>query len=230
MRIPNFFNVQSAVEFAHNDVLREWLSMRLQDRPDPIEQLDPEIYARRLGFDVQWVPEITGDLPHQQQEVIGIFDPQHCKIIVSLQYGFEAARFTIAHELGHMLLHGRRVVQHREFNPNGTRHIQQSRIEREANRFAAQFLMPNWLMRARIKESFYQDPPIIINEHIAYRLVGDNFGYLLAADSSDLRRELALSKCGRNFQNEQIIPLHAQFKVSKKAMAYRIKELGIVRV
>jgi len=52
-------------------------------------------------------------------------------------------RFTIAHEIGHFLLHPRRAVTER----GGVTNEGTSRYEREADQFAAELLMPEHLVR-----------------------------------------------------------------------------------
>ncbi|KQQ58762.1 hypothetical protein ASF69_15600 [Rhizobium sp. Leaf311] len=74
-------------------------------------------------------------------------------IYLSPLTSLERDRFTVAHELGHLLLHLPKVI---EDNPSAvmraTRHVDnqdatQQRAEWEANWFAASFLMPDQLFR-----------------------------------------------------------------------------------
>jgi len=57
-------------------------------------------------------------------------------------------RFTIAHEIGHFLLHGERAVAER----GGATSLATARYEREADQFAAELLMPEALMRQAVLE------------------------------------------------------------------------------
>ena len=65
-------------------------------------------------------------------------------------------RFTIAHELGHLLLHERSQVHvDREFRVrlrSGVSREGTDRDEMEANRFAAELLMPIGFLRADLEE------------------------------------------------------------------------------
>jgi predicted transcriptional regulator len=57
-------------------------------------------------------------------------------------------RFTIAHEIGHFVLHPRRVAPERGGAVNEAMKIQ----EREADRFAAELLMPEHLVRKAVQD------------------------------------------------------------------------------
>ena len=162
------------------------------------------------------------------REVVGFIDPDTLEIIVSEKRGALVARFTAAHELGHCLLH-RLTEHHREFHVDPGQSQVRSLKEAEADRFAAQYLMPEKLVRTCVKASFGVKQ-IIVDERNAFWLDGGNFEHLLDWETDDLRRELAVARCGRNFQGTQIDSLHVQFRVSPSAMAIRLEELNLVRV
>jgi len=62
--------------------------------------------------------------------------------------GERRLRFTIAHEIGHFLLHSGRVVSER----GGATNRATARLEHEADLFAAELLMPEHLMRQAVLE------------------------------------------------------------------------------
>lgn len=74
--------------------------------------------------------------------ISGCFEPAASKIWVSVRDSLARQRFTIAHEMGHHLLHrdrGRDVLYRRDLDqPDAA----ESLIEKEANWFAAALLMP----------------------------------------------------------------------------------------
>lgn len=72
-------------------------------------------------------------------------------IVVNLAELAERRRFTIAHELAHFVLHrnGSTLYAHRDM-ANGL--ASRSRIEQEANYFAANILMPEILMREKVQD------------------------------------------------------------------------------
>lgn len=62
--------------------------------------------------------------------------------------GERRQRFTIAHEIGHFLLHGQRAVAER----GGATNAATAGYEREADQFAAELLMPAAFMRQAVLE------------------------------------------------------------------------------
>lgn len=111
----------------------------ITEPPVPVEQL-----ARALGATVRYVPfdgELSGMLYHEAgQAVIG----------VNALHSPTRQRFTIAHELGHLRLHGKRKF-HVDRNFRTLHRDEHSAAatdptEMEANDFAACLLMPaEWL-------------------------------------------------------------------------------------
>ena len=72
-------------------------------------------------------------------------------ILVNLVESASRRRFTIAHELAHFVLHrnGSYLYAHRDINTEG---IVRSKIEQEANYFAANILMPEKLIREKVDD------------------------------------------------------------------------------
>lgn len=81
------------------------------------------------------------DLSALGPNVLGVSRPKLREILVSQSIADQEARFrfTAAHELGHVLLHSK---LRDEFRESADRDYVERRIEREADRFAAAFLMP----------------------------------------------------------------------------------------
>jgi Zn-dependent peptidase ImmA (M78 family) len=112
--------------------------------PVPVETL-----ATRLGAKVRYSPfdgDISGMVYRDEDRVI---------IGVNSLHHTNRQRFTIAHEIGHMLLHkGIEVHVDRSYRINLRNDISSSAVDREeieANRFAAKLLMPEDLLIADLK-------------------------------------------------------------------------------
>jgi antirestriction protein ArdC len=136
--------------------------------------VDPRAIAEEHdGLDVQehanpW--ELTEVNPRDVTgEVSGLLVPAMRRIIVNATEAARSparVRFTIAHELGHWHLHrrsGRAQTRFcREDQVGGTRAELQSskRIEAEANRFAAELLMPRELVRAEAERARLSVPAL----------------------------------------------------------------------
>lgn len=152
--------------------------------------IDPAKIAKSLGLTIV-KHELEGDISgvlflKGKTPTIGI-NPSHSKVRV---------RFTIAHELGHFVLHHHKrnlfidtrdrelAVMYRD-DKSTTGEFQQ---EREANAFAAALLMPKMLIEKHIKDELFD---------------------LTAEDKDNTLKTLA-----------------KEFKVSQQAMAFRLANLG----
>lgn len=95
----------------------------------------------------QWIEGPLGlsfsiaDLSSLGKDVLGMARTQTREIIVSDTLVDKDARFrfTAAHELGHLLLHSKVAADFRDFSSGD---FLERKIEREADRFAAAFLVP----------------------------------------------------------------------------------------
>lgn len=98
--------------------------------PVPVVQM-----AKEMGIRVYVVPSPSWDGQARATE-------EKAEIWIDSKIGPQRARFTIAHEIGHLLLHDLGVrfrditTQRRLWDPR----------EAEANRFAADLLMPRWML------------------------------------------------------------------------------------
>jgi len=125
-------------------------------------------------------------------------DSGHAVIGVNARHSEGRRRFTIAHELGHYLLHEGEVVHFDGHRPGFTVNLRSSDnfsagdsdIEREANLFAAELLMP-----ARFLE---RDPRI------------------KRIDLFDEKNEAILEDLAK------------EYKVSVQALTYRLANLGLI--
>lgn len=108
----------------------------------PIPVLD---IAEDNGADVRF-----DFFPNFKDKVSGLCDFQTGRIYVNAADSDERRRFTIAHELGHWVLHRDYFLQHpnkyRIF-PRFAQPDYNDPFEREANRFAADLLVPDHLIK-----------------------------------------------------------------------------------
>ena len=220
-------SVNRVVRKLHEDIWRCRREIWLEDIPcDPVELLDLQEAARLLGYEYEVWSEIPPWPPGRQSGIGGMVDPNQKLILVSQKWGSEYMRFTGAHELGHVLLH-EPTKQLREAPMDGSKPAL-NQTEREANWFAAEFLMPPKLMRTRFAKAF-EEPPLTVDETVAFHLDGSDPEEMIRSEPERLIRESALATCRKDFNQQHIVPLHEQFKVSVKAMTIRIRELGLVR-
>jgi Zn-dependent peptidase ImmA (M78 family) len=117
---------------------------RIKKPPIPVEQI-----AQALGAEVRYSPfdgELAGMLVRGEDEtIIGVNSLHHPN----------RQRFTIAHECGHLLFHKGDVHIDRSFRINKRDAVSALAIdpqEIEANRFAAELLMPAEMVLTDIEE------------------------------------------------------------------------------
>jgi len=116
-------------------------------------------------------------------------------ILVNSQHHPNRQRFTIAHELGHLLLHGYRTPHaDTQFRFRDARSSEGSVLEEiQANQFAAELLMPRAMIMKAIDRYGFQHVP--------------------ASDSEEERFEALVSKLAKDF------------RVSRQAMTVRLSSL-----
>ena len=192
---------------------------------DPVRLLDPQKAAELLGYSYKVLPSLPVLLPRRHGPIAGMVNTARKLVAVSLEWGDEHMRFTGAHEIGHIVLHGRDQLF--RDGPIDSPRSSQNRVERDADRFAAEFLMPEKLVKSRFEQA-YNTVLLRINDDIAFHLDPNDHQNLLRPETGSIDCEMALAKCGRNFSGDHIIPLHKQFKASVRAMAIRIQELKLV--
>ena len=196
----------------------------------PMAVLDPEVAAWVLGIEYDKFEELGrfGDR-NARYEVAGLLDRENSRIAVSKKFPMETVRFTGAHEIGHWLLHKEGETMHRDRPIKG---LEPATIrpprEREADHFAACFLMPGKLVTDAF-EATYGHSPLVFDDNVAFRLCpSDPDSLLRPYGDGGMDRALALAAAehygGRHFNS-----MAKRFGVSVTSMAIRIKELGLIR-
>jgi len=162
------------------------------------------------------------------QEIAGLIDNKNYEIAISGMYSQEIKNFTTAHELGHALMHDQ-LVLHRD-RPRDQPDITLSRPteERQADKFAAYFLLPEKLLRQKFKERFQTDR-LYLNEETSFAL-GYNSVPELKKKVKDLRGLTRLIASTTIYASSPFRSLSDIFNVSFEAMAIRLEELDLVRL
>lgn len=192
---------------------------------DPIQILDPEKALGTLGYSFELV-DTLGTIIHGSTafEVAGILEAQPGHVRVSKQMPSEIRLFTAAHELGHVILHPHLKEAHRDRPLDGSI-VAREQVEREADRFAAAFLMPAKLVRGRFSAVFGM-PPFTLNESTAYALGMD---VQSTREKIKTSRDLSMLLAGTGrYNGKHVISLAKQFRVSVTTMAIRLEELHLV--
>lgn len=119
----------------------------------PIQVLNPATTFTLHGYDFEEVPSLGVELIEGESvKVAGYVDNEQRVARISREFPAQVRRFTAAHELGHAVLHkGTTLFRDRGLN-GGPVAAQRPDFEKEADSFAAFFLMP----RVQVREIFTQ--------------------------------------------------------------------------
>ena len=189
--------------------------------------LNVEVALRAVGYqyrEVSGLEDQVGDTGHRIR-VAGVIDPLRRGVVVSAQYPGPVMKFTVAHELGHVVLHPDVGVVHRDRAFNGEM-LSHDPVEKEADRFATFFLMPTRLVTQYFRRAFGR-VPFIFDEYTAFALghgITD-----LERSCSTLRTRCLMLAGAERYNGVQIISMASRFGASQKAMAIRLQELELVK-
>lgn len=220
-------------DIARDLQMRLWLKRRMLwpgETLTPHELLEPERAAKLLNVEFQRYEELLEfGSGRQRSEIAGLIDRQANKIAVAMKFPPEAVRFTGAHEIGHWILHPGKVM-HRDRPIKGIapETVSRSREEREADYFAACFLVPRKLAVTAFEAAFQTRAPLSLNDTTAFWLSPNDPDSLLRSQLGSLDFALAVASA-RSYGGRPILPLASQFGVSATTMALRVKELGLIR-
>lgn len=192
---------------------------------DPLDMLDPAAAFRLLGYSVQ-VADALGQFPGLGHpiRVAGLIDKATKQVLLSSAFPQAVRNFTAAHELGHAALHEFSGM-HRDKPVDGSMGNRDPQ-EREADKFAAFFLMPRKLLKARF-ESIFGASPFELTDDTGFALFGTEERN--RRELTSLRNLTRLLSSTPRFNGRPLVPLATQFRVSYEAMAIRLEQLSFVR-
>lgn len=194
----------------------------------PLQLLDLSVVAQFLGLEIVYA-ESLGTVYHDgvEHSVAGVLDRDGRRILVCTKFPEEVQRFTIAHEIGHWLLH-RDLVLHRDRPVDREQTGDVSRVEREANEFAAKFLMPERLFRKEFEVRF-GPAPLELDSEALHWIAGSQAGGTSSASAGSLPLESRLAGASSFRQVPFGSSLAMQFGVSREAAGIRLRELNLLK-
>lgn len=211
-----------------------WKNRHLSWKDDvpeyPMEVLKPEIAFKILGYEYDNPDFIAQVLTSEGMgEVAGYIDQSEKYAGVSGQFlPLEIRNFTAAHELGHAILH-KTIGLHRDRTLDGAPiSSKRPRIEKEADKFATYFLMPEKFVREVFIDIFSTEC-FSINDESAFALIANSAQTLRSRCPTldDLARILASATQYNGIHFDSIA---SRFRVSREAMAIRLKELKLLKL
>lgn len=159
-------------------------------------------------------------------ETAGIIDKRNKTVGIASHFPPGTQLFSLAHELGHAVLHSKTVL-HRDKSIDGPGGANRSPEERQADKFAAYFLLPETAVRD-VFEGIFHVQVFEINQANTVALGVHNPSDLrdFCQDSRGLARVLAMAD---RFAGSHFTPMIDVFGVSAETMAIRLEEIGLVR-
>jgi hypothetical protein len=211
---------------ARVQLLKIWST---SDAGDPHEVLGSalDLVANNLNLKVERVPAILGE-----NQIAGILDRAEKRIQVATKFRSTSQRFTLAHEIGHFILHpGRIYFRDRELSAPGNH---REYFEIEADAFAAEFLMPRRFIDRVFREMFgaridgtIPNPDLVAAVGVA-RGTGPRWTAREFASLSPLVRASAIASA-HTYKGRFFASLTDQFIVSQKAMGIQLLQMGLVK-
>jgi len=188
----------------------------------PVDLLDPITAITEIGFHVEFEERLYTQEMGVIEDVAGAVDKKSKMVRLSRAYSNEVMRFTAAHELGHIVMHGLPEL-HRD-RPIGAPGIRRDQIEVEADKFASFFLMPAKLVCSEFLARFRRKP---LEERSLTQSAAPAGRERNAKELRAFSRKIAAIS---HFDGIEFIPMHVFFQVSIEAMAIRLEELDLVRL
>ena len=193
----------------------------------PLDVCDPWVAARHLEYEVRegWIDSVGTRAGHQ---LGGFLDRPKKLVGLADHQPFRTKRFTLAHEVGHILLH-HRLHHHRELPLHGMTEPREPAdlIEREANHFAGCFLVPSKQLKLAFAASFNVDC-LTLTDDVAFELLGAGFMSLMNGPYESLAFERLVAQAQR-FRSRHFGSLHDLFAVSPTTLAIRLRQVGLTR-
>lgn len=188
------------------------------------EMLDPAKALYLLGYKVETM--IREDWQEGDRfQVAGLLDRSLKTAFISNSQTIPSQLFTLAHELGHVVLHPHMEVQHRD-RPMNQLLRSSSVMEKEANYFASEFLVPKTLLGIEFEKRF-GSYPFSLDEQTAFLL----YSCQLEKVQSKARTPRDLAKLlaeAHRFNSKSFESLKSHFGVSSEMMAIHLEHYGFI--
>ena len=188
---------------------------------------EPAIACRVLGYEYDLRDGLGGFGNGKDRfEIAGMIDRQRKIIAVSTRHGYDAMRFTGAHEVAHLRLHNG-MVMHRDRPVSEVCAGWKSLEDQDADYFAACYLAPAKLVVGEFVRRYGTKKPLPLTDTVAWHLCGEQHHQLMSARPDSLDFAVAVSTAA-SFDGRRFSPMTTEFGLSPKAMALRLKELGLI--
>lgn len=194
--------------------------------PVPVERIARSL----LGFELEEPEEINSE--RLGYETAGFMDRTSSRIVVAQKYPYPWRRFTIAHEIAHVVLHPE-ISYHRDRPLSGGEQANNSRPpeEQEADKFASELLMPSEVLAGYFTAAFGGpiDGRVLTPALTSWLLSASKQAVSEAHFFKNLRcRSLLVATISPFRPGRYFEPLAKRFLVSPTAMAIQLEDVGLV--
>lgn len=201
--------------------------LRKENPGNPREVLKPRTALEKLfDYEVVFRNSLEDEnILGQRVETAGIIDNDNKAVGISRKFSPHIQNFTLAHELGHALLHKHSVL-HRDRPLDGTSGNVRDTVELQADKFATYFLMPRKQVKLLFHELFSMER-FTVNENNVFALTGKD----LRTFRSQYRTPREISRFVASVEYLNAIPFKSMadvFNVSTETMAIRLEEIGLI--
>jgi len=207
---------------------QNWLWKNNINKIDLLEVIDPENALEKIGYHVFNKPSLgLFDDSDERFEIAGIINQEVNLVLISDKFPREVKTFTLAHELGHAILHRSHLVLHRDRGlAFGLEKNSRSNLEWQADKFAAYFLMPENEVKKRFIKK-YEISILVLDDNSAFFLSGKGLGEFKKKVLDLLGFARYISK-NAYYNGISFNSLAEDFGVSTEAMAIRLVELELL--
>jgi formiminotetrahydrofolate cyclodeaminase/Zn-dependent peptidase ImmA (M78 family) len=192
-----------------------------------IEILKPNIaFEKLLNYRVIKRDTLgTYDILGESIEVAGIIDNEKRAVGISKKFSSSIQNFTLAHELGHALMH-KQTVLHRDRAVDSYSGASRDIVELQADKFASYFLMPKKQVRG-LFQGIYNMERFSLNEDNIFALTGGSLKSFIAK-CRNLRELSRFIASAESLYGSPFRSMAEVFNVSIEAMAIRLEELELI--
>lgn len=200
---------ENARQYLHPRCAAEFLSLKYEEHPE---------LEMSLG--------VLGGAKTKRTVIAGLFCRRDRLIVVSESFTQEERRFTGLHEVAHAVLHPDLCGIHRDRPIDLQDRSYRELREWQADQFAVEYLMPKaWIVRDAIER--FGRVPFEVDDDLLWRLDPNDPDRLWRKNDDDLDLEKAIANYA-GFGSVQTPSLKDIYGVSSTAMAWRVRELGLI--
>lgn len=214
-------------------LLYDWKQTHLNERPtsEQFYPIDLDCLVSLLGWKLERVTSVAAYLESNEPvDAHTDFEKKEITLAVSDNIPKGRLNYSLAHEIGHVMLHGEEGIKLMDRTRCSIRERRSKlryphNYDVEADRFAAELLMPSRAVQVRFQQLFGSSE-IIVGSSLAYRFVEKHRFGQVPKEISD-RESLSIT-VAKNSLDPKKESLAYFFGVSHQTMAYRLIELQLV--